>query len=386
MSKNISSFLLGLGISVVVLISFFGGAIADRVFVIKPLDYLVGSRQIPSLQENRVLTDVSNSPVVFSVADVVEQVSPAIVTISVNQQQPVLGRLPFGSFGFGIPFDTGEVEEIQRDIGTGFVVEGNLVITNRHVVSQPNASYSVFDSDGTEYQVSEIYRDPTVDLAILQVDNLSVAGLPLGDSDQIRVGEGVVAIGTALGEFRNTVTTGVVSGLGRGITAGDRFGRESEVLEGVIQTDAAINPGNSGGPLLDLQGQVIGVNVAVSAAAENIGFAIPINIVRASLENFEQTGRFERPFLGVSYRMISRQAALFNEVPQGAYVIEVVEDSAADRLGLQAGDIVTQIAGVSLSDQSLAEVINSQRVGQQVEVQYWRDGQELSGSTRLESN
>jgi serine protease Do len=212
------------------------------------------------------------------------------------------------------------------------------------------------------------------------------AALELGDSSQIKVGHFVVAIGTALGEFRHTVTTGVVSGLGRGIQAGSAFGGFVEELDNVIQTDAAINPGNSGGPLLNSLGQVIGVNVAVAQGGQNIGFALPINVVKDSLRNFNQTGQFERPYLGVRYRMISEEAALVNSVPQGAYVVQVVDDSPAADAGIEAGDIVVRMNNRPVKDEpgGLAAIINSQRVGEVVEVTVYRDGSEQNLRVTME--
>ena len=226
-------------------------------------------------------------------------------------------------------------------------------------------------------RVDDIYRDPANDLAFLQVSGLEAPSLPLGDSESIRVGEQVIAIGTALGEFRHTVTTGVVSGLGRGIQAGTRFGGRVESLENVIQTDAAINPGNSGGPLIDATtANVIGVNVAVSAQGENVGFAIPINVVKSSIQNFNETGQFDRPFMGVRYQLITEQAALLNEVPQGAYVLEVIPGSTAAQADIQQGDIIVKFDGRDISDEeNLAELINQYSIGDSVSVEVWRDGQ-----------
>jgi serine protease Do len=201
---------------------------------------------------------------------------------------------------------------------------------------------------------------------------LKVDSISLGDSDKIRVGEDVVAIGTALGEFRHTVTTGVVSGLGRGITAGDTFGGYVESIENVIQTDAAINPGNSGGPLINRCGEVIGINVAVSNNAENIGFSIPVNVLKKSLDNFENTGKFERALLGVKYSMISEQAALRNEVPVGAYVTEVIKNSSADEGGIEIGDIIVTFNGVKLSETGLSELVNKIKIGDKVKVEIYR--------------
>jgi len=326
----------------------------------------------------------------LSIPDIVEAASESVVTVSIKKQQVVnpFGNDVFGMFPFGFGQDQSQqsVEEVQRDIGTGFVVaEDDLVVTNKHVVSDPQAEYLVIDKDNVEYKVTRIYRDPTSDLAIVKADGLKKPALPLGDSDKTRVGESVIAIGTALGEFRHTVTTGVVSGLGRGITAGDGFSRVEE-LDGVIQTDAAINPGNSGGPLINSKGEVIGVNVAVSQAAQNIGFAIPINVIKVSVDNFNQTGQFERPFLGVRYQMITQKAALANEVPQGAYIVEVVSGSVADQAGIKPGDIITKIDGQSLQDKELAVILNKLKVGQKIELTWWQKGEEKKATVVLKAS
>lgn len=372
------SFLMGLSVSVLVLFSAIGGAVADRVFVIKPLDYLlgegIGGFHLPE-KSNLVTQKILNEEGV--VIDVADKASVGVVTVAVEREQRVIEPIesPFGFFGFGL--DSGKTEVIEQDIGSGFVVEGGMVVTNKHVVSDTQASYKVIDYNDEEYVVEKIYRDPINDLAILQIaggDKLKT--LELGDSDSLKVGQFVIAIGTALGEFRHTVTTGVVSGLGRGIVAGDGFS-DFEQLDNVIQTDAAINPGNSGGPLLNSAGQVIGVNVAVSSSGENIGFALPINVVRESLENFEATGRFSRPMLGVSYRMVSKDTAILNEVPEGAYVIDVMAGSSADEAGIEPSDIITEVDGQKVGEikGGLANVINTKKVGDQVSVKLWREGE-----------
>lgn len=391
-SPTVKTFLLGVAVSVVILVSFFGGAIADRVFVIKPLDAFLSKRSFlaapstanPATQSTLGGLITSGS----TVADVAEAASPSVVTVSIKKQQQVIS--PFSDsifgFGFGAP-QTGEVRQIQRDIGTGFIVDTQgLIVTNKHVVGDAQAEYLVIDKDNKEHVVTKIYRDPTNDLAILKVDDAALSPLPLGDSDQIRVGQAVIAIGTALGEFRHTVTTGVVSGLGRGIEAGDFASGQVEALEGVIQTDAAINPGNSGGPLLDSSGSVIGVNVAVTAGAQNIGFALPINVIKASIENFNQTGQFNRPYFGVRYRKITEQAALFNEVPAGAYLMEVVVGSPAAEAGLVAGDIISEFDGQSLKDKELSALINNKKIGDTVRVKYWRDQAEKTVEATLKGS
>lgn len=395
MKSSVRSFLLGLGVSALILTSFFAGALADRVFGIKPLDYLLGSQtSFLNYSKNKSSEETSLSQLIddshgLSVPDVVDAASQSVLTVSIKKQQRVVSPLSggifnFGPFGLSVP-DSSQVEEVQQDIGTGFVVaEDGLVVTNKHVVADLQAEYKVYDKNDQEYPVSKIYRDPTNDLAILQVEGLQAPALPLGDSSNLRVGESVIAIGTALGEFRHTVTTGVISGLGRGITAGDGLS-QFEDLEDVIQTDAAINPGNSGGPLISSQGQVIGVNVAVTQGAENIGFAIPINVVKASIDNFNQTGQFERPMLGVKYRMISQQAALLNEVPQGAYLVEVVGGSSAEVAGLKQGDIIISIDQKDLKDQDLAEILNTKKIGDEVEIRYFRNGEEKTIKVKLQS-
>ncbi|HYD34625.1 MAG TPA: trypsin-like peptidase domain-containing protein [Vitreimonas sp.] len=389
MQPQVKTFLLGLSISVLVLTSFFIGALADRIFVIKPLDYLTGRRSVGSLAAKLESSAGQQLPSLNSqtstVADVSEAASPSVVTVSIKKSQRVVDPFLNSIFGFGLP-QSGRIEEVKRDIGTGFVAdESGLIVTNKHVVDDPNAEYSVVDKDNNEYRITNIYRDPANDLAIVKVEGAQLEPLPLGDSDKLRVGQEVIAIGTALGTFRHTVTTGVVSGLGRGIEAGTISGGTFESLEGVIQTDAAINPGNSGGPLLDANGAVIGVNVAVTAGAQNIGFALPINVVKTSLSNFNQTGQFDRPFLGVQYRVITKQAALLNEVPEGAYLLEVVAGSPAAEAGMQTGDIVTEFDGQALKDENnqLATLINNKKIGDTVTVKYWRDGEEQSVRVEL---
>jgi serine protease Do len=388
-SPQVKTFALGLSVSGLIIISFFGGALADRVFGVRPLDYLIGQRSgglLPASSTNQpTLQGLLNQT--GSVADIAESASKSVMTVSIKKEQQVVDPFDQSIFGFGfnVP-QTGRTEQVQRDIGTGFVVDQQgLIVTNKHVVGDTTAQYSVIDKDNKEYAVKKIYRDPANDLAIIQVEGILLPPLPLGDSDKLRVGQPVVAIGTALGEFRHTVTTGVVSGLGRGIEAGDPFGGIVESLENVIQTDAAINPGNSGGPLLDSAGSVIGVNVAVTANAQNVGFAIPINTIKASIDNFNQTGQFNRPFMGIRYRSITEQAALSNAVPQGAYLLEVVAGSAAADAGLKAGDIVTEFDGRSLKDGELATLINQKKIGDKVSLKYWRQGQETSTEVTMKA-
>ena len=307
--------------------------------------------------------------------------SPSVVTISIQTpERKVLQFSPFG--GFSQRVQGGQ----PQDIGTGFVVSAQgLVVTNKHVVSVEGASYKVITKDGKEYEAKEIHKDPSNDIAIIKIDASDLKPVELGESSNLKVGQFVIAIGTALGEFRHTVTTGVISGLGRGITAGSAYQGYVERLDDVIQTDAAINPGNSGGPLLNSAGQVIGINVAVASDAQNIGFAIPINVVRDALDQFNKTGKFaSRPYLGVQYQMIGKQTAILNNVPQGAYVLDVVEGSPAQNAGVEPDDIITKFDGEALTeDDSLADVISKKKVGDRVELEIWRNGETKTLSVTL---
>lgn len=371
LKTGLKPFLLGLFASILILVSFFTGAIADRMFVIKPLDSFFNKKPSGSPLSS-LLNNNQGISQDFLVADISEEVSPSVVTVSVKQQQRVLEPSSGGILDFfGRSLKTTKIEEIQRDIGTGFVIESGLVVTNKHVVLKPGIEYSVIDKNDKEYKVKQIYRDPSIDLAILEIEGSKLPSLSLGDSDDLRVGEPVVAIGTALGEFRHTVTTGVISGLGRGIVAGNGA-TMLESMEGIIQTDAAINPGNSGGPLINSNSEVIGVNVATTTA-DNISFSIPINVIKISLANFEETGRFDRPFLGLQYKTIGDQAALFNKVPQGIYIAAVITNSSADKAGLKIGDIITKFDGKTLKSNDFAVLINKKKIGDKVNIEYWRD-------------
>lgn len=338
--------------------------------------YFQGVKTNPIVENGKVKVITEESVVI----DVVDKVTPSVVTISVqptSSQQNLLE--PDNPFGF--PSQRQEQSNEPRNIGSGFIVGSDgMIVTNKHVVSDRGTSYSVITSNNKQYKVQQIYRDPLNDIAILKInpnDNLgnSLKPLELGDSGSIKVGQMAIAIGTPLGEFNNTVTTGVISGLGRGITAGSPFEGYAERLDNVIQTDAAINPGNSGGPLLNSAGQVIGVNTAVSQNGQNIGFALPINVIKDSLKNFNETGQFNRPFLGVAYQMISREAALRNEVPEGAYVQQVVQGSAADKAGIQEGDIITQMDGQKLQAEQteIAAIIAKKKIGDKITLTVFRE-------------
>ena len=305
-----------------------------------------------------------------AVISVVDEASPAVVSI-------VEKKTVFDPF-------SGPVSQ-EQGIGTGFIIDADgVILTNRHVVSDTDAEYTVVTSDGQEYTAEKIHRDFAYDLAIIKVSASGLPVLTLGDSDAIKVGQTAVAIGNALGKFSNTVTAGIISGIGRGIEASSGYGSQSVYMEDVIQTDAALNPGNSGGPLLDLSAKVIGINVAIAVEGENIGFSIPINIAKPVVDDFQKYGRIIRPFLGVSYYIITEDVAELRDLPQGAFVQSVRDGSGADKAGVKAGDIITAIDGQAISENvTLARIIIAHEVGDVVVLSINRSGKKLTLSATL---
>ena len=367
---NKKNFLIGAVFGVVLLSAVVGGAVSERIWGWIPKQAQSGRGS--EVHSNKILNEEN------VVIDVAEKVGPSVVTIGIKKtqvlKQPIFEDFdpfgdPFGQF-FRIPKGQKNTEKkIDQDIGSGFIIGADgLIATNKHVVGDTEAKYQVVTSDDKKYEVTKIYRDPTNDFAILKIDASGLTPIELGDSSKIKVGQLAIAIGTALGEFRHTVTTGVISGLGRGI---------SKTLDNVIQTDAAINLGNSGGPLLNSAGQVIGVNTAVSQQGQNIGFAIPINVIKDAIDNFNKTGQFSRPFMGVRYRQIDQKTALMNEVPQGAYVEEVVEGSPAEKAGIEVGDIITK-------PKEIAKEVAGHKIGDVIDVEVYRDGKTQSFKVTLE--
>lgn len=364
---------------------------------------------VPVWREKVLSEPISESPAaevtvglsgeVMGIPDMVERVNQAVVSVVITKDVPIYERyyeewnpFDFWGRGFSIPrVRENGTEEREVGGGSGFVVtKEGLVVTNRHVVADADARYSVIQSDGTSYEAEVLARDPQLDIAVLKIipknptDTFSY--LQFGDSNQLRLGETVVAIGNALAEFRNSVSVGVVSGLSRSIVASDGRGR-SEALRDVIQTDAAINPGNSGGPLLNLKGEVIGVNVATSQGADNIGFALPAHVVQPVVESVEETGKIVRPFLGVRYVMIDEELRQANNlsIGYGALVIRgerreelaVMPGSPADRAGILENDIIMAVGADELSgDTDLATVLRKQTIGVPVIVRVLSRGEE----------
>jgi serine protease Do len=307
---------------------------------------------------------------------VVNKVNPSVVSITSEQT----------TTGFW-----GQAQTSQSS-GTGFIVSTDgLIATNKHVVASATGRYSVFTNDGKEYTATVKATDPYFDIAFLKIEANGLTPLELGNSDNLQVGQKVIAIGNALGQFQNTVTTGVVSAVGRSIEAGDSYG-ESETLENMIQTDAAINSGNSGGPLVNIDGQVIGMNTAVASSAEGIGFATPINLVKTALSSIEKTGKITRPMIGIRYINVTKEFAARNDLPidHGAMIyasggdLAVILGSPADKAGLKESDIITKVGNFEIKEgQSLISALSNFVPGDKVEIKYFRDGTEKSASVTL---
>ncbi|MDO8486847.1 MAG: trypsin-like peptidase domain-containing protein [Candidatus Curtissbacteria bacterium] len=335
-------------------------------------------KTLPSVPLNNLSQTVRVIDEESAVIDAVQKVSPSVVSIAVENRQ-----LFDPLFGFSQPTSK------QSGIGTGFVVsKDGLILTNKHVVAQEGEKYIAItrDKNGLEKKmpVTQINRDPFNDLAIIKVEATDLIPVDFGDSDKLKVGQKVIAIGNALGQFENTVTTGVVSGLGRGVSPIDPLTGVAEKLDDLVQTDAAINPGNSGGPLVNILGQVIAIDTAI-ADAQNIGFAIKINIAKQLIDDFKSSGgKISRPQLGVTYTHIPRDVALLNEVPEGELVRSVIAGSGAFAAGIKVGDIITQLDGRKLTDENtLSSIIRTKKVGDTVKIRLFRVGQTIDLTATL---
>lgn len=339
-----------------------------------------------------------------------EKVSPAVVSVIVTKDLPVIERYyssptpedDFFSQFFGDDFFSPQVPQYRqkgtekKEVGggTGFIVSSDgYILTNRHVVYDEEAEYTVLMNDGSKHEARVLARDTVTDLAVLKIEGQDLPVVELGDSSDLKVGQTVIAIGNALGEFRNTVSTGVISGLARSVIAGGA-GFGSEELLGVIQTDASINPGNSGGPLLNIAGQVIGINTAMAQGAENIGFAIPVNELKSVYEDVKTQGRIIRPWLGVRYVMINELIAEDNKlsVDYGALIVRgeemtdlaIVPGSPADKAGLVENDIILEMDGKKIDEANpLVKAIAKFRPGDEVDLKILHKGEEKEVKVKL---
>lgn len=356
---NFTGLFIAIALGVSVAVAFYQAQIRGLI----PANLSLPKTSNAPIQTQRVVQEEN------AIISVVDKTSPSVVAISATLNRAILN--PFD------PFSAPRANQ-SSTIGTGFVVsDKGIIVTNKHVLSDPSLRYTVITKDGNKYEIRKIYRDPILDLGIVQIDATSLQALELGDSSKVKVGQTVIAIGNALGKFTNTVTSGIISGLGRRVVAGDPFQGSAESLDDLIQTDAAINPGNSGGPLLNSSGQVIGVNVATTEGAQGISFAIPINSVKKIADEFISKGSVSRPFLGIQYKFISKDVAILYEYPQGAYIQDVVENSAAFKAGVRISDIITKIDDQIVdSDSKISGIIAGKEIGDQVKLHIWNNGVE----------
>lgn len=388
-------------IALVLVFGMLGGGVAGALVT----SYIEGNGILPKGQDRDLSARVAKVVTVEDSAliDMVEEASQSVVSIIVEKPArqatgPNLFPFDFNFPGFEIvpptpqpqtdvPVDTQE-SLVQVGAGTGFVVsEKGLILTNKHVVNDKDAKYSILTRDGQKHEIEILGVDPVNDLAVVKTtEEVSLPALELGSSDTARIGQTVLAIGNSLGEFNNTVTKGVISGINRRVTASDGTGG-AETLEAVIQTDAAINPGNSGGPLLNIAGQVIGVNTAVSQEGQSIGFAIPINDAIRLIESIEEYGRVIRPYLGVRYVIVDKQLQQLNKlsVDYGALLrrgeqpeeLAVIPGSPADKAGLEENDIILEIDGQRVSaEQSLVRILGRFDPGDVITLKVLKDGEE----------
>lgn len=341
-----------------------------------------------------------------TIVGLVERNTPGVVSIVITKDVPKVRSFfqnpfffdPFGdSFGRQRgPDNSGATEKQQIGSGSGFIVTADgLIVTNRHVVSDTTAEYTVITNDGKEHSATVLARDPNKDIAVLKIDGSGLPVLDLGDSDKVRVGQTVIAIGNPLGEFANSVTRGIISGVKREVSAGSAFGQDAEQLSGIFQTDAAINPGNSGGPLFNLSGEVVGVNVAMAQGAENIGFALPINQVKRIIDQVKATGKISTPYIGVRYIILNDDIAKQNNLPlnHGALVLRgekitdfaVIPGSPADKAGITENDIVLEVDGVAIDEtHQLSNILAEKNVGDEVSLKVWHKGDTKTVKLKLE--
>jgi serine protease Do len=333
------------------------------------------------------------------IIEVAKRVCPAVITIVISKDLPKIEGFflfPFGEGGVIMPkIKEGKKEKTKIGGGSGFIIspEG-LILTSNHVVSDPEADYTVISEPPKKYPAKILARDPLNDIAVLKIEDKNLSFLELGDSEKIELGQQVVAVGNALGEFHDTVSAGIISGLSRFITAFSELGQQAARLRGLIQTDAAINPGNSGGPLVDLEGKAIGINTAMVMGAQNIGFAIPINYAKEDLEEIKKYGKIRVPFLGVRYIILNKEIAEKNKLPvdYGAIILRenlgespVIPGSAADKIGLKEYDIILEINGKKVTmENPISDILQKAKIDDEISLRVRREGKEIVLKTKLE--
>lgn len=326
------------------------------------------------------------------VVEIARRVCPAVITIVISKDLPKVEGfyfMPFGGQEMMVPkMGDGAKEKTKIGGGSGFIVSPDgYIFTSNHVVGDKDADYTIIYEPEKVFPAKVLSRDPMNDIAILKIEASNMPYLELGDSEKIDLGESVIAVGNALGEFHDTVSTGVVSGLSRYITAFSGITQQAEMLRGLIQTDAAINPGNSGGPLVNMEGKAIGINTATVIGAQNIGFAIPINYAKRDFEEVKKYGKIKRPFLGVKYVLLNKEISQKNKLPvdYGALIVRevfgeepILPDSPAKRAGLKEFDIILECNGEKITEEnSLSHILQILDVDSEITLKVLRKEKEI---------
>ncbi len=343
---------------------------------------------------------MSTSPIIRTI----KKVMPSVVSIVIAKKLEELERdIPHELLNMAEPgVDPKALLKEQADIhgmvriggGSGFIVHANgIILTNKHVVADAEAAYTVFLNNEKKYMAAVIARDPIEDIAILKIDADHLPTIRLGDSSKLELGEEIIAIGNALGIFKNTVSRGIVSGLSRSIRAAPDPKAPVQELRGLIQTDAAINPGNSGGPLVNLQGEAIGINAAIVFGAQNLSFALPINAAKRDLQDLKEYGRIRKPLLGLRYILVDENlsAKMHLESDHGALVlgqdphsIAVVPNSPAHRAGIRERDLIISCNGEQLTNEkTIQDFLENMEVGQTMHLDMLRNGKNIRADVIL---
>jgi serine protease Do len=397
MNIDIKNFIKNLGIFLAVIVALFS---------ISFLTYKISPQPQPEVivREEESIEYVSDISYEQAIIKTVKAANDSVVSIIISKNLPIYEQKWINPFGDGSYFDIQIPQYVQNGTeykevgsGSGFIVSTDgLVLTNKHVVADKDADYSVVVNNGQKYSAEVLAIDPVQDLAIIKIkneDGKTFVPLVLGNSDGIQLGQTAIAIGNALGEFSNTVSVGIVSGLSRTILASDELGTNTETLEDIIQTDAAINSGNSGGPLMNLKGEVIGINTAIAQDAENIAFAIPINYAKKDIEQVKTTNKISYPFLGIRYVLVDENVKKAYElsVDYGAYISSgagkvepITKDSPAEKAGLKEGDVILEFNGEKIiGANTMAKIMQRYNVGDTVSLKVLRGEDEFDVQVQL---
>ncbi len=332
-----------------------------------------------------------------SIVSIAKKVCPAVITIVASKDLPEVEDfyfLPFKGEKIAFPKKVKGSYRAKIGGGSGFIVSPDgYVLTCNHVVEDKEADFTVIIDPDHKYKAKVVDKDPLVDMAILKIQGNNFPFLKLGDSDSLDLGEDVLAVGNPLGEFEDTLSKGIISGLSRKINAHNTFTSNVTFLRGLIQTDAAINPGNSGGPLVNMKGEVVGINTAMIMGAENIGFAIPINYVKDELKEIKKNGKIKRPYLGVKYVILNPEISKTNkiDVNYGALIVRemfgesaIAKNSSADVAGLKEYDIILEINKEKITQENtMADIISKYAIGECVVLNVLRDGKTIEIEANL---